>query len=230
LNPAHSSHPIARVIDHTLLKPEATKEQVRQLCHEATEYGFASVCVNPTYVRFAAKLLRASGIKVCTVVGFPLGAHTTEVKATEALCAIREGAKEIDMVINIGALKNEDEMLLYEDILTVVNACHEGGALCKVIIETALLSDEEKVRACETIKKAHADFVKTSTGFGQGGATERDVRLMAEAVRGTSMGVKASGGIRTLADVQKMLNAGATRIGTSSGVQIMKEVNESKDT
>jgi deoxyribose-phosphate aldolase len=222
-----SNHPsnIAHLIDHTLLKPEATKDQVRQLCSEAKEYGFASVCVNPTYVRFAAKLLRGSGVTVCTVVGFPSGAHTTEVKATEALCAIREGAKELDMVINIGALKNEDEVLLYEDILTVVNACHEAGALCKVIIEAALLSDEEKVRACQAAMKAHADFVKTSTGFGPGGATEHDVRLMAETVRGTSMGVKAAGGIRTLADVQKMLEAGATRIGASAGVQIVKEAS-----
>jgi deoxyribose-phosphate aldolase len=203
-----SNHPsnIAHLIDHTLLKPEATKDQVRQLCSEAKEYGFASVCVNPTYVRFAAKLLRGSGVTVCTVVGFPSGAHTTEVKATEALCAIREGAKELDMVINIGALKNEDEVLLYEDILTVVNACHEAGALCKVIIEAALLSDEEKVRACQAAMKAHADFVKTSTGFGPGG-------------------VKAAGGIRTLADVQKMLEAGATRIGASAGVQIVKEAS-----
>jgi deoxyribose-phosphate aldolase len=224
LNPTNLSHRIASVIDHTLLKPEATKDQIRKLCEEAKEHRFASVCVNPTYVRLAAKLLRGSAVKVCTVVGFPLGAHTTEIKATEARRAIREGAKEIDMVINIGALKSGEEELVHEDILAVVKVCHEAGALCKVIIEAALLTDKEKTLACQAARRAQADFVKTSTGFGPGGATVHDVRLMAEAIRGASMGVKAAGGIRTLADVQRMLEAGATRIGTSSGVQIMKEI------
>ena len=229
MNPTNLSRPIAGVIDHTLLKPEATEEQVRKLCEEAKEHAFASVCINPTYVSLAAEMLRGSAVKVCTVVGFPLGAHKTEIKVAEARCAIHDGAAEIDMVINIGALKSGEEELVHEDILVVVKACHEAGAVCKVIIEAALLTDEEKARACQAARRAQADFVKTSTGFGPGGATVHDVRIMAEAVRGTSMGIKAAGGIRSLADVQKMLEAGATRIGTSSGVQIMKEVSPSKE-
>lgn len=225
MNPANLSRRIAGVIDHTLLKPEATKEQVRRLCEEAKEHAFAAACINPTYVPLAAEMLRGSSVKVCTVVGFPLGALKTEIKVAEARSAIHDGAAEIDMVINIGALKNGDKELVHQDILAVVNACHEAGALCKVIIEAALLSDEEKVLACQAARRAQADFVKTSTGFGPGGATAHDVRLMAETVRGTSMGVKAAGGIRTLSDVQNMLEAGATRIGSSSGVQIMREVS-----
>ncbi len=214
---------IARHIDHTLLRPEATDEQVRRLCEEAKEYGFAAVCVNPTYVSLAAKLLQDSSTKVCTVVGFPLGAHLSEIKAVEAEHAIHDGAKEIDMVINIGALKNGDDELVYRDIAAVVDVCHDGGAVCKVIIEAALLTDDEKVRACQAARRARADFVKTSTGFGPSGATVHDVALMVQTVQGTSMGVKAAGGIRSLADAKKMIEAGATRIGTSAGVQIMKE-------
>ncbi|MFH1011648.1 MAG: deoxyribose-phosphate aldolase [bacterium] len=220
---------IAHYIDHTLLRPEASEEQIAKLCQEAKDFGFATVCVNPTYVPLAAKLLRDSPVKVCTVVGFPLGTHTPEIKATETRRAVREGAKEIDMVINIGALKSGDDDLVYRDIAAVVEACRDGGAVCKVIIEAALLTDEEKVRACQAAKRARADFVKTSTGFGPGGATPHDVALMAETVRGTSIGVKAAGGIRTFADVKKMLEAGATRIGASASIEIMKEARHSTE-
>lgn len=216
------SREVAKYIDHTLLKPEATREQVEQLCREALEYGFASVCINPSYVRLAGRMLRGSGVTVCTVVGFPLGAHTPEVKGMETRQAIREGAGEIDMVVNIGALKGGDDDLVYRDIKAVVDACVDGRAMCKVIIECALLTDDEKVRACQIARRARADFVKTSTGFSTGGATERDVALMSEAVRGTRMGVKAAGGIRSLDDVKSMVQAGATRIGASAGVQIVK--------
>lgn len=183
------------------------------------------MCVNPTYVFLAANLLQGSSTKVCTVVGFPLGAHLSEVKAVEAERAIRDGAKEIDMVINIGTLKSGDDELVHRDIAAVVDVCHNGGAVCKVIIEAALLTDDEKVRACQAARRAQADFVKTSTGFGPSGATVHDVALMVQAVRGTLMGVKAAGGIRSLAEAKKMLEAGATRIGTSAGVQIMKELS-----
>ncbi|RMG64094.1 MAG: deoxyribose-phosphate aldolase [Calditrichaeota bacterium] len=221
---------IAKYIDHTLLRPDATSKDVEKLCQEALQFGFASVCVNPTFVRLAADLLRGSSVKVCSVVGFPLGTHVPEIKALEARRAIRDGAREIDMVINIGALKDRDLKLLYRDIRSVVEACDDGGAICKVIIETALLSDEEKIIACETAKRARAEFVKTSTGFGPGGATAHDVALMAEVVRGSGMGVKASGGIRSYADALQMIKAGATRIGASASVQIVKgtaEVTES---
>ena len=181
------------------------------------------MCVNPTYVPLTAKLLRDSPVKVCTVVGFPLGTHAAQIKAIEAQRAIREGAEEIDMVINVGALKSGDDELVYRDIAAVVDACRDGNAVCKVIIEAALLTDEEKVRACQAARRARADFVKTSTGFGPGGATAHDVALMAQTVRGTSMGVKAAGGIRTLADARKMIEAGATRLGTSASIEIMKE-------
>jgi len=217
---------LARYIDHTLLKPEATAAQVDELCDEAREYSFASVCINPTWVRRAATHLRGSGVVTCTVIGFPLGATTTAIKAMEARRALREGAREVDMVINVGALKSGDYELVREDIAQVAEAAHEVGGLCKVILETALLTDEEKVIASSLAKEAKADFVKTSTGFSDGGATVYDVALMRETV-GPDMGVKASGGVRTKSDVEDMIAAGATRIGASAGVQIV--ANEGDD-
>jgi deoxyribose-phosphate aldolase len=217
---------IARYIDHTLLKPDAKEEDIRQLCAEALQYKFASVCVNPTYVSLAAELLRGSLVVVCSVIGFPFGTHSPEVKAMETRQAIRNGAKEIDMVINIGALKSGNDDLLFRDIRAVVEACEDGGALLKVIIEAALLEDEEKVKACQIARKAKADFVKTSTGFGPGGAVAADVALMSEAIKDTKMGVKAAGGIRSFADVKKMISAGATRIGASASIQILKEARQ----
>ncbi|GAB4340854.1 MAG: hypothetical protein Kow0037_27030 [Calditrichia bacterium] len=217
---------IAKYIDHTLLKPDATEAQIRQLCEEALKYEFASVCVNPVWVPLVAEMLRGSNVKTCSVVGFPFGTHTPEVKAMETRQVIRAGAKEVDMVINIGALKSGNDDLVYRDIRAVVEACDDGGAICKVIIETCLLTDEEKVRACQLAKKAKAEFVKTSTGFAGGGATAEDVALMREAVKGTKMEVKASGGIRSFADMQKMLRAGATRIGASAGIKIIQEAKE----
>lgn len=214
---------IAKYIDHTLLKPDATESQVAQLCGEAAEHGFKSVCVNPVWVRRAAELLRGSGVLVCTVVGFPLGATVRDIKALEARRAIRDGAKEIDMVIDVGALKGGDDEAVFKDIRAVVDACEDGRALCKVIIETALLTDEEKVRACVAARRARADFVKTSTGFASGGATAADVSLMARVVADARMGVKASGGVRSLSDFEAMVGAGATRIGASAGIKIMKE-------
>jgi deoxyribose-phosphate aldolase len=214
---------IAKYIDHTLLRPDATFDQITKICNEAREFGFASVCVNPCYVRHCAGLLRGSPVKVCTVIGFPLGANVTETKALEARRAIREGATEVDMVINVGALKSGRDDLVYRDIRAVVEAAMDGGAICKVILETALLTDEEKTRACQAARRARADFVKTSTGFGPGGATADDVALMSRAVSGTKMGVKASGGIRNFEDAEKMIRAGATRIGASAGVRIVKE-------
>ncbi|HWL95678.1 MAG TPA: deoxyribose-phosphate aldolase [Phycisphaerae bacterium] len=213
---------VAKYIDHTLLKPEATVEQIKQLCKEAAEFGFASVCVNPTYVKLCASLLRGTDVKVCTVVGFPLGTHVSDIKALETRRAVRDGAREIDMVINIGALKSGDDDLVYRDIKAVTDACVDGRAICKVIIECALLNDDEKVRACVAAKRARADFVKTSTGFASGGATARDVALMSEAVRGARMGVKAAGGIRNYDDLKAMVDAGATRIGASAGVAIVQ--------
>jgi deoxyribose-phosphate aldolase len=214
---------LAKYIDHTLLRSDATFDQVTKLCQEAREFGFASVCINPCYVRHSAGLLRGSSVKVCTVIGFPLGANDTETKALEARRAIREGATEVDMVINVGALKSGRDDLVYRDIRAVVEAAMDGGAICKVILETALLTDEEKTRACQAARRARADFVKTSTGFGPGGATAADVALMSRAVSGTKMGVKASGGIRNLQDAEQMIRAGATRIGASAGVRIVKE-------
>ncbi len=199
---------IAKYIDHTLLRPDATYDQVTKLCKEAREFGFASVCVNPCYVKHCAGLLRGSPVKVCTVIGFPLGANEPETKALEARRAIREGATEVDMVINIGAPKSGRDELVYKDIRAVVEAAMDGGAICKVILETSLLNDDEKVRACQAAKRARADFVKTATGFGPGGATADDVALMARAVSGTKMGVKASGGIRNLQDAEQMIRAG----------------------
>ena len=214
---------LAKLIDHTLLRPEATSADIQKLCDEARQYSFFSVCVNPTYVRDAKTLLRGAPVKVCCVVGFPLGAQPPEIKVLEARRAIREGAQEIDMVINIGALKSSDDDLVRRDIRGVVEACKEGRAVSKVILETALLSNEEKVRGCELAMKAGADFVKTSTGFSSGGATEQDVGLMARTVAPRKLGVKASGGIRTYADVVRMIQAGATRVGCSSSVKIMEE-------
>ncbi|MGE5593306.1 MAG: deoxyribose-phosphate aldolase [Betaproteobacteria bacterium] len=211
---------LAAMIDHTLLKPEATKDQIVKLCEEAVEFGFASVCINPTYVSLAADLLKNTPVKVCTVVGFPLGASTPLVKAMEARDAIAAGAREIDMVINVGALKSGDDDLVGRDIRAVVEAAR-GRALVKVILETALLTDDEKVKACLIAKAEGADFVKTSTGFGPGGATVEDVRLMRKVV-GNEMGVKASGGIRNLESARKMIEAGASRIGASASVAIVK--------
>ena len=222
----HAPQDIARFIDHTILKPEATVADITKLCQEAVEYQFAAVCINPTYVKLAHDITRGSGVKVCTVVGFPLGAHVPEIKAMEARRAIREGAKEIDMVINIGALKSGDGDLVFRDIRSVVEACVDGSATCKVIIEAALLTDDEKIKACELSKKARAHYVKTSTGFGPGGATAHDVALMSKIVSGTKIGVKAAGGIRTLEDAKKMIEAGATRIGASAGVKIVREAGQ----
>ena len=217
---------IAQFIDHTLLKPEATLKDIEKLCQEAVENHFASVCINPTYVQLARDITKGSGVKVCSVVGFPLGAHVPDIKAMETRRAIREGAKEIDMVINIGALKSGNYDLVLRDIRSVVEACVDGSAICKVIIEAALLTDDEKIKACELSKKARAHYVKTSTGFGPSGATAHDVSLMSKVVSGTSMGVKAAGGIRTLEDAQKMIEAGATRLGASAGVKIVQEVEK----
>lgn len=210
----------AALIDHTLLKANTTKEEIKQLCEEAKTHSFASVCVNPTWVKFAAEVLRDSKVKVCTVIGFPLGATTSLVKAFETKDAITNGAEEIDMVLNIGALKDGDDATVRADIEAVVEAA-AGRAIVKVIIETALLTDEEKRRVCELSVVAKADFVKTSTGFSTGGATVEDVKLM-RAVVGPTMGVKASGGVRSLVDLEAMVEAGATRIGASSGVEIIK--------
>lgn len=218
--PQNSS--VGRMIDHTMLKPEASQDEIAQLCYEARKFEFASVCVNPTHVRLAAQLLKGSPVKVCTVVGFPLGATPPTVKAFETQQAIRDGATEIDMVINIGAIKSKDYQAVLEDIGTVVRAAHAGGALVKVIIEAALLTDEEKVVASQLSKAAGADYVKTSTGFGPGGATVHDVALMRHVV-GPEMGVKAAGGVRSYQDAQAMIAAGATRIGASAGVRIVRE-------
>jgi len=211
---------LAGFIDHTLLKPEATASQIDGMCREALEYGFASVCVNPTWVKRVASHLAGSDVRTCAVVGFPLGASTPEIKAMEARRAIRDGADEVDMVINVGALKSGDHDLVERDIAGVADACREAGVVCKVILETALLDDAEKVIASRLARQAKADFVKTSTGFGPGGATVYDVALMREAV-GPEMGVKASGGIRSADDVKQMIAAGATRIGASAGVSIV---------
>lgn len=209
----------ARMIDHTLLKAEATKEQIEKLCAEAKQFNFASVCVNPTWVKNSSELLHGSDVLVCTVIGFPLGANTPAVKAFEAKDAIANGAQEVDMVINIGALKDKNYDLVQADIAAVVEAA-KGNALVKVIIESCLLTDEEKVKACELAVAAGADYVKTSTGFSTGGATAEDIALMRKTV-GPDLGVKASGGVRSLEDMKKMVEAGATRIGASSGVAIM---------
>lgn len=208
-----------KYIDHTLLKPDASQEQIETLIEEAKKYDFASVCVNPTWVNFAAQALKATDVKVCTVIGFPLGANTPELKAFETSDAIQNGANEVDIVINIGALKSRNFDLVERDIRAVVEAAK--GTLVKVIIETCLLTDDEKVKACQIAQKAGADFVKTSTGFSTGGATVEDVALMRKTV-GSDMGVKASGGARSYEDALAFIKAGATRIGASSGVAIME--------
>ncbi|MEJ2312712.1 MAG: deoxyribose-phosphate aldolase [Gemmatimonadales bacterium] len=212
---------LSHLIDHTLLRPDATHDEIAQLCYEARKHGFASVCVNPSHVKLCADLLKGSEVLTCTVVGFPLGATSTEAKTFEAQKAVRDGATEVDMVINVGALKSRDYELVEHDIASVAAAVHAGGAILKVIIEAALLTDDEKVAASQLAKVAGADFVKTSTGFGPGGATAEDVALMRRVV-GPKIGVKASGGIRTRADVQKMVEAGATRIGASASVKIVE--------
>jgi deoxyribose-phosphate aldolase len=213
---------LASFIDHTLLRADATYSDIDQLCDEAAQFGFASVCVNPVFVKRCAARLAGSSSVVCTVVGFPLGAIPKEMKALEARRAVREGASEIDMVIAIGALKSGDLRTVEEDIRAVAEAAHDGGAILKVILETSLLTDDEKVAGCVAARKARAEFVKTSTGFSTGGATARDVELMAQAVD-RKLGVKASGGIRSAEDAQRLIAAGATRIGASVGVKIVKE-------
>ncbi|MGQ0540987.1 MAG: deoxyribose-phosphate aldolase [Blastocatellia bacterium] len=219
-----TAHDWASLIDHTLLKPEASEADIKKLCDEAAQFGFASVCVNPGWVKKASEFLRGTSVPVCTVIGFPLGATLSDVKAYEARRAIFNGAREVDMVINVGALKSGDDCLVEDDIRAVADAAHENGVLCKVIIETALLTDEEKVRACLAAKNAGADFVKTSTGFAKGGATVDDVALMRRTV-GSTLGVKASGGVKGIEDARAMFEAGATRIGASVGVKIAQEAS-----
>ena len=213
---------VASMIDHTLLKPDASRAEIEKLCREAAEFGFATVCVNPAWVAVAAALLRGKGVGVCSVVGFPLGATTADVKHFETRRAIYDGANEIDMVINIGALKSGDLRTVERDIEAVVDPCRQCGVISKVIIEAALLTDEEKITACTLSKAAGADFVKTSTGFASGGATAADVALMRRVV-GADMGVKAAGGVRDLEGLKAMVAAGATRVGASAGVKIVQE-------
>jgi deoxyribose-phosphate aldolase len=216
---------LSAMIDHTLLKPEATPTQIEALCQEAREYKFASVCVNPRHVPLCAKLLQDSGVLVCTVAGFPLGATAPETKVFEANLAVQSGALEVDMVLSIGSLKAGEDEAVYQDIAAVTAACHAGGACSKVIIETALLEDAEKVRACRLSMQAGADFVKTSTGFSKGGATTYDVLLMRYTV-GEATGVKAAGGIRSFSDACRMLVTGANRLGASAGVKLVQEARE----
>jgi len=217
----HSAPSIAKMIDHTLLRPEATRADILQLCREALQYNFASVCLNAYWVPLAASELTGSEVKVCTVVGFPLGATSTEAKVFETEAALRAGAQEIDMVQNIGALRGDDDRAVEEEIALVAAVSHRHGAIVKVILETSLLSDDQKIAACRLAQMAGADFVKTSTGFSSSGATVQDVELMRRTV-GPATGVKASGGIRTLEDLLKMVNAGANRIGASAGVKIIE--------
>lgn len=211
---------LAGYIDHTLLRPDVTPQEIDTLCAEAKQYHFAAVCVNPVWVARCAAALRGTVVRVASVVGFPLGASLPEIKAAETRRALRDGAREIDMVLNVGALKARDYALVERDVAAVADACREVGAECKVILETGLLTDEEKVIACQLSAAARASFVKTSTGFGPGGATVFDVALMREAVGG-KLGVKASGGVRTTEQAQQMISAGATRIGASAGIQIV---------
>jgi deoxyribose-phosphate aldolase len=225
---SYSVPSIAKLIDHTLLRPEATRADILQLCREALEHHFASVCVNAYWVPLAASQLAGSDVKVCTVVGFPLGATSTEAKVGETEAALRAGAQEIDMVLNIGALRGDDDRAVEEEIALVAAASHRGGAIVKVILETALLSDDQKIVACKLAQLAGADFVKTSTGFSSSGATVKDVELMRRAV-GPEMGVKASGGIRTLDELLKMVAAGANRIGASAGVKIVAAAKQTAE-
>ena len=225
-SPGRIPEDIAHTIDHTILKPDATEDMIRKVVEEARTYGFRSVCVNPCWVRLVAEGLRGTSVLTCSVVGFPLGTSTPEIKGMETRRAIRDGAKEIDMVINVGRLKGGDDDYVLRDIRMVTEACRDGSAVSKVILETALLTDDEKVRACELARKARAHFVKTSTGFSSGGATAEDVALMASVVRPAGMEVKASGGIRSLADARRMIEAGATRIGASASVAIVEEAQE----
>jgi deoxyribose-phosphate aldolase len=218
---------VAAMIDHTLLKPDATRQQIDELCREAAQFKFATVCVNPTWVATCARLLQGSGVLVCSVVGFPLGATTADVKGYETQRAIFDGAREIDTVINVGALKSGDLRVVEKDIEAVVAPCRACGALSKVIIEAALLTDDEKVTACTLAKAAGADYVKTSTGFGPGGATAADVALMRRVV-GAEMGVKAAGGVRDFDSVKAMIAAGATRVGASAGVKIVQQAAAAK--
>ena len=221
-DPSVYPHGVATLIDHTLLKPEATVTDIERLCSEAREHGFATVCVNPTWVEFCARALRGARARVCTVVGFPLGATLPEVKALETKRVIENGASEVDMVLNIGALKSNLFPLVHEDIEAVTSVCRRMGAISKVIIETALLNDEEKVKAAVLVRAGDADFIKTSTGFASGGATVADVALMRRVV-GAEMGVKAAGGVRDLDGLKAMVAAGATRVGASAGVKIVQE-------
>ena len=214
---------VASLIDHTLLKPEATQNDIARICEEARRFNFASVCLNPCWVRFAAEVLAGSPVRICTVVGFPLGANETQTKLHEAELASSQGATELDMVQNIGALRSQDFDLVRAEISVLADLAHSRGAILKVILETCLLTDQEKITACRLAKAANADFVKTSTGFSSGGATVEDVRLMRHTVS-ESMGVKASGGVRTLDALREMVRAGANRIGTSSGVAILGEL------
>ena len=213
---------VAALIDHTLLRPDATRTDIEQLCREAAEFGFATVCVNPTWTRLCAARLRATSVGVCAVVGFPLGATTPDVKRCETLRVIEDGAGEVDMVINVGALKSGDLRLVEQDLEAVTGPCRAAGAISKVIIEAAYLTDEEKIAACALAKAAGADFVKTSTGFGPGGATAADVALMRRVV-GAEMGVKAAGGVKDLDALQAMVAAGASRVGASAGVRIVRQ-------
>lgn len=213
---------LSKLIDHTILKADASQKDVRRLCEEAKKYGFASVCINPCHVKLVSEQLKDSGVKTCTVIGFPLGATTTASKVFEAVDAIQNGAEEVDMVINVGATIDGDYDFVYQDILAVVEASHEHHALVKVIIEACLLNDEQKTKVCELCVKAGAEFVKTSTGFSTGGATVHDVALMKKAVAGKAL-VKASGGVRTLEDAHAMVEAGADRIGTSNGIAFVAQ-------
>lgn len=228
ISDARTASKVARLIDHTQLKPEATRDQIRELCAEAREFEFASVCVNPFWVPFCYDLLAGSPVAVCTVIGFPLGANRTATKVAETEDACRNGATEIDMVINIGALKGDELEVVAEDIAAVTETAHAKGAIVKTIIEAALLSDEEKVKACTVAKSVGADFVKTSTGFGPGGATVHDVALMRRVV-GADIGVKAAGGVRNFEDAQQMVEAGATRIGASAGIAIVQGRTSEED-
>jgi deoxyribose-phosphate aldolase len=225
-SPGRIPEELARYIDHTILKPDATRDMVQQIIAEARQHGFRSVCVNPCWVKTVADGLRGTPVLTCSVVGFPLGANSPDLKGMEARKAIRDGAKEIDMVINVGRLKSGDDDYVFKDILAVTEACRDGSAVSKVIIETALLTDEEKVRACELAKRARANFVKTSTGFASGGATAEDIALMASVVHDAGMEVKASGGIKNFSDAKRMIDAGATRIGASASIAIVQEAQQ----